>query len=379
MIKIASKIFSFLASLIPTKNIILFHSFPDIADNSYAMCRYLHSCGIDNKYSFVWLIAEYNKKDIFQKNLEKNGIKAILVKRLSFMGLWYYIRARYVFVTHGLFDAIHLRQFPDKVINLWHGMPLKLLGASEKRGIPCSSNSNYVVSTSHLYQKIMAEAFSISIEKVLITGQPRCDLLFEATDWFDSVNIKRNNYRKVGIWLPTYRKSILGDVRVDGDFNDHGVSFLDENELRKLDNYLVSNNLLLLVKIHPMDALQHVNFIDYTNLIFIKPKDFHSQLYPLLGACDFLLTDYSSVFIDYQILHRPMGFVMNDIESYKYSRGFYFDDIVKALPGPILSSFEMICEFIEHPTYVDSEIIYNDFNDNKSSKRIWDYLSSNTE
>lgn len=377
MKKILSGVFSFFASLIPTKKIILFHSFPDVADNSFAMCRYLHLKGVDKQYSFVWLLSEYDKRDVFDSTLKKEGIKARLIKRISFRGIWSYIRARYVFVSHGLFDNIHLKQHTDKVVNLWHGMPLKLLGASEERGIPSSTNSNYVISTSQLYKRIMAEAFAVDERFVIITGQPRCDLLFEPTDWFDSVGIDPSKYNSIGVWLPTYRKSIVGDIRVDGEYNDNGVSFLEEADMRRLDKFLVSENILLLLKIHPMDALQNASFDGFTNIILIRPQDFHSQLYPLLGACDFLLTDYSSVFIDYQILRKPIGFVMNDIESYKTNRGFYFDDLETALPGPILSNYDSLCGFIKSPFILTNEVDYNEYFDNKSSERICDFLNLN--
>ena len=374
MRKFISNVFSFIANLVPTMNIILFHSFPDVADNSFAMCRYLHLNGYDQKYSFVWLIEDVEKEDLLHKVLEKEGIKAQLIKRISFRGIWMFIRARYVFVSHGLFDAIKLKQHPDKNINLWHGMPLKLLGASEERGVPSSSNFDYVVSSSKFFQNIMAEAFAATKDKVLITGQPRCDLLFEPTDWFDSVGIYPAQYKSVGIWLPTYRKSIIGDIRVDGDYNDRGVSFLGEAELLKLDSFLREVNVLLLLKIHPMDALQNASFDDFTNIVLIKPQEFHFQLYPLLGSCDFMLTDYSSVFIDYQILRRPMGFVMDDIDSYKSTRGFYFEDIEQALPGPILSNLEELCSFIQSPSYIENDINFNDYFDNQSSKRICEFL-----
>lgn len=370
MIKIVSKVFSFFANLVPTTNIILFHSFPDVADNSYAMCRYLHTQGMDKKYRFVWLIDKYEEIDICKNILAEVGIKSLLVKRVSLRGIWFFVRARYIIVTHGLFDAIHLKQHPDKIINLWHGMPLKLLGASEERGLPSSTNFNYVISTSTLYQNIMAEAFATTKDRVLVTGQPRCDLLFEPTDWFESAGLNPSQYDKVGIWLPTYRKSIVGDIRIDGEYNDHGVSFLEEADMRRLDIFLASENILLLLKIHPMDALQNSSFDGFKNIVLIRPQEFHSQLYPLLGACDFMLTDYSSVFIDYQILRKPIGFVMNDIESYKNSRGFYFKDLENALPGPILSDYNLLCSFLKNPICIHNEVNYNDFFDNQSARRV---------
>lgn len=369
MYKVVSKIFSFFASLVPTTNVILFHSFPDVSDNSYAMFRYLHFRGVDKSFSFVWLVDDVKQQSL-KEIFEKEGIQALLIKRKSVRGIWMFIRARYVFMTHGLFDEIHLHQHKDKIINLWHGMPLKRLGASEDRGIPCSTNFDYIVASSLLYQKIMAEAFAMTADRVLVTGQPRCDLLFEQSDWFELNGINRFKYSRIGIWLPTYRKSIIGDIRVDGEYNEHGVSFLDEKDMKNLDMFLQKENVLLLVKIHPMDALQNLSFDDFNNLFFIKPQRFKSQLYPLLGSCDFLLTDYSSVFIDYQILHRPIGFVMNDIETYKNSRGFYFEDIENVLPGPILNTYQALVEFLISTPLIKSKIPFNKYSDAKSCERI---------
>ena len=65
-----------------------------------------------------------------------------------------------------------------------------------------------------------------------------------------------------------------------------------------------------------------------------------------------------------------MGFVMNDVEEYKESRGFYIDNLANSLPGPILSSVDQIVEFVKNPYVVENEVSYNDFFDNKSSERI---------
>ena len=158
MNKVIGKIISFLGNMVPTTNLILFHSFPDIADNTYAMCIYLHEQGVDQKFRFVWLIDDVKSIVLYNNVLEKNGVKAQLVKRISVKGIWFFIRARYVFVSHGLFDSIVLKQHPDKIINLWHGMPLKLLGASEKRGIPSSSMSYHRVDYSRkLWQRLLRQ------------------------------------------------------------------------------------------------------------------------------------------------------------------------------------------------------------------------------
>lgn len=370
MRSILRKISSLIGSQIPTTNIIAFCSFPDYSDNAWAFYRYLYSKEVGKKYKFVWLIIDKTAIESVRDMMIKDNLVSKVIYRKSIRGIWTFIRARYVFTTHGLFDFLSLKQHPDKNINLWHGMPLKLLGASEAGKKSSSTNSDYTIATSRLYQTIMSEALDKDLDHVLISGQPRNDLLFEETEWFKINKINRERYSKIGIWMPTYRRSIKGELRIDGSYTEDGISFLGLTKLREFDKFLSKQGVLLLVKIHPMDALQKADMGKYDNIIFIMPQDFHLQLYPLIGSCDFLLTDYSSVFIDYQILKKPIGFVMNDLDAYKNSRGFYFDNLVESLPGPILSDYYSLCDFIQKPYFKECDINFNDFYDNKSSERI---------
>ena len=374
MNKIVSKVLSSIASLVPTTKMICFSSFPDYTDNAYGIYHYFLKRELNKQFRLVWVVAEKGRLTEIQNKLKKDAEGISVVYKYSINGIWTYIRSRYVFETHGMFSALKLKQHDDKHIALWHGMPLKKIGASI--GQTDCKNCNYLIATSKTYQKIMAEAFAKPLEKVLVTGQPRCDLMFEETDWFKTVGIDKSNYQSVGMWMPTFRKSIVGDIREEGNYNDHAVSFLEEKDMRSLDAVLKEMNILLLLKIHPMDALQNSSFDSFSNIFLIKPQDFHSQLYPLLGACDFLLTDYSSVFIDYLILQRPIGFVMNDIDNYKNSRGFYFNDLIKILPGPVLQDFDSLCEFIKAPFLVRNEIDFNANFDNRSSERIWEIIGN---
>ena len=220
----------------------------------------------------------------------------------------------------------------------------------------------------------MAEAFGISKEKVLVVGQPRCDLLFEKTDFFNKHNLKTSDYYRIGIWLPTYRSSIVGDIRKDGEYTEGSISFIKEDDLKKLNVELAKISNLLIIKLHPMDVLQKYPFHHYSNIIILKQKDLDVQLYPLIGNCDYLLTDYSSVLFDFDVLKKPMAFVMNDQDRYSRSRGFVFENIGDALPGPILSTYEELLAFIKRPYYTESKVLFNKFCDGNSSKRLYEHL-----
>ncbi len=356
---------SLISRLIPrSKDILVFSSFPDHTDNAYAMYRYLTESRKE-KYRCIWLHSdrETAKKFPHEEGYYKYSAKAF----------YYYARARYVFCTHGIYDFLKFRR-RGKIVNLWHGMPLKTIGCMDPTtGGTNPSKADYLISTSSFFREIMHRSFEdVPIENVLLTGQPRNDLMFQETDFFRNRGIDRHSYRSIGLWLPTYRRSIIGDIRNDGVFNGDGISFLSMDELHKLDAELQKSASLLIVKLHPMDALQQVDFGSFSNLLIIKPQEFTEQLYPLLGACDYLLTDYSSVWVDYCILKRPIGFVMDDIDEYRSSRGFTIENLGEKLPGVIIDTYDKLIRFISTPSGFNDEYLplYNLHCDGNASQRV---------
>ena len=252
---------SIIHGLIPRSGrILVFSSFPDYTDNAYALYQYL-SEELKEKYECIWL---YSDKESLKRLPHVKGYY-----KYSIQAFYYFARARYVFCTHGIYDFLRMRR-RDKIVNLWHGMPLKTIGCMDPlTGGKNPARAHYLIATSPLFKEIMHKSFeNVDPDKVLLTGQPRNDLMFQETDFFSNRGIDRSAYTRIGIWLPTYRRSIIGDIRQDGLFNDNGISFLSMDDLAKLDAHLQHTSSLLIVKLHPMDALQQVNFSAFKNLWF---------------------------------------------------------------------------------------------------------------
>jgi CDP-glycerol glycerophosphotransferase (TagB/SpsB family) len=57
-------------------------------------------------------------------------------------------------------------------------------------------------------------------------------------------------------------------------------------------------------------------------------------LYGLLGASSGLVTDYSSVWVDYLLLDRPIAFLVNDRDS--YHRPLFPADVLDWVPGEVV-------------------------------------------
>ena len=148
--------------------------------------------------------------------------------------------------------------------------------------------------------------------------------------------------------MPTFRKSVVGDIRVDGEINND-KDFFKESSLIKINNLLENNNSICYVKLHPMDYRKVNSFKTYTNIRFIDNSSFIENginMYSIFNSIDILLTDFSSIYIDFLLLNRQIGFVFSDYEAFKNSRGFLFSDPIKYMPGEIITTLKKLELFL---------------------------------
>ena len=341
---------SLLDFLVPKKhNYYLFSSAPDVSDNVLSFFRYLYSEGKCNDKLIFWMLNDVKDaiyyQDFLQNLLEEKQIKVKFITRNSLTGLYYYLRSKFVFFSHGIYKGVIIPK-SHIVVNLWHGMPIKKIGLLDSSDQV--SNASLVTVTSKKYQKIFGKAFDMREDNVLITGQPRCDELFTSRVIADNVPFLMNRKKNI-VWMPTYRRSIKGDIRVDGKYVD-GFEVLNLQDLNKLDNYLEQHNYSFIIKLHPMDVLNNYEFDVYQNITIIKDidiSDCNITLYELLSCSDLLLTDYSSVYIDYLLTNKPVAFFMSDFDDYLNHRGFVFNNPVDIMPGKFISNYNELIFYLD--------------------------------
>ena len=344
-------IISFLDFLFPKKkDYYLFSSASDVSDNVLSFFRYLYLNGEWEDKLIIWMLDDIKTKKYYHNFianlLDRNSVDIKFVSRNSIRGLYYYLCSKFVFFSHGIYKGVII---PSNhiVVNLWHGMPLKNIGLLDNNNQV--SNSSLVPVTSKAYQQIFAEAFDMKKEDIVITGQPRCDELFTLRDIRNNLPFTANS-DKIIIWMPTYRESIRGDIRVDSESSD-GFQALTWQEIKDLDSYLVNHNYLLIIKLHLMDVLNNYSFEKYKNIRIFKDSDISDcniTLYELLSITDLLLTDYSSVYIDYLLTNKPFAFLMSDFENYLNTRGFIFNNPKSKMPGPFLSNYNDLIEYFDN-------------------------------
>lgn len=250
------------------------------------------------------------------------------------------LNAKYAFYTNGMtdfgkYDLCH----GAIVIALWHGMPLKkLLYATNnlhKRKknifrllqytvlkIYNKNRRDITIATSEIARELLVKCFEVKSHTVLITGQPRNDGLYSNTAIL-SLKQKLNHEAKdkFVLYMPTWR-----DIGNNEDFLLNILNNLTSDSV--FIDSLIKNNIMLYIKPHPRIT---VNIKSVRNILILESMpDFDTQ--NLIGAADVLITDYSSVFMDYSLLKRPTHFFLPDIDNYKKnSLGlfFAFEDIAE--------------------------------------------------
>ena len=256
-------------------------------------------------------------------------------------GMLFFFRAKHVFYTTG--------QIPVKpsknqiVIHIDHGTTAIKTGNL----LTNIHNGNdffftYYCAPSPEYVDVVKAEFNCGNENVIINSEPVTDIFFQPTESYEL-----GNYKKIGLWAPTFRQSdYLG---YDDSTEEALLPTLEREDYDELNMLLKEYNVKLIVKLHDMQDLSKYDNMIFSNLEIYSGVDFQKKgfnLYRLLKQTDFLLADYSSVFMQYLLLDRPIGFVIPDIEEYKEKRGFVFQNVLDYMPGQHITTKDGLFDFI---------------------------------
>lgn len=341
--------FNFLNRITPKNNRqIVFCGYPDFDDMLRGICY--QSC------DYNLIVLKNKKKTIVPKWLNDFDVK--IVEKHSYLGFFYLITSRYIIYTHGLFDGFSLLNSDKQlVVNVWHGMPLKNIAKLD--GAKNYPLAHKVISTSPLFKKIMSDAFDIPLSNSIVSGLPRNNILLYKINNNTIIN-KIKKYSKVYVWLPTYRASKEGDIRCDSNITS--IFGIEDIDVCRFNEKLIENNQVVFLKPHPMAIYDNIDG-KYSNINIINEEWLNlnnCSLYELLSLSNVLITDYSSVYIDYLLLKRPIIFSISDISEYSRRRGFTFNYEVNDFPGYIINNQEQLFDLLNKDlNYVDDISLYH--------------------
>lgn len=329
----------------------------DFTDNPRAFFDYLMKIGYNEKYQIIWLVSKPEKFH----NLKYKNVKFVTAENKygwnSCRAYYYAATAKYFFFSHNTQDLLDYGCKGRTIINLWHGCGYK--GAEQ--GVRANTNKSaptgfdYGLVPGPLFVETKSVAWNCPREKILPIGYPRYDWML-APSMDKAAALKKlfqweNPSGKAVIWLPTFRQSNLkgcreGEIRMPYQL----PAIQGMEEMKKLDAYLRGQNVLLIIKKHPLQTKwsQEGQFsnIRYVTEEMLEKADL--QLAELMGVCDGLISDYSSAAVDFMLLDRPIGYVLTDFKEYEEKRGFVFKDPLAYMPGEKIYDYQGLEAFLGH-------------------------------
>lgn len=233
-------------------------------------------------------------------------------------------------------------------LNTWHGTPLKAMGydvpdgAVDTRNIVRNFvNADYLLApnddTARMYLTGYRMA-NIFRGHLVAEGTPRVDCQFADEHQQEQI---RTRLAAHGLMVDATQKILLYAPTWKGDFyaptdDIAQLRWFVESVSAQLD----SDRDRLLLKVHQKVYERARN--DPALRGVLVPNNIPTN--DVLSVTDAVITDYSSIFIDFLVTGRPVLFYTPDLDDYAASRGLYLPP--EQWPGPVCREIEQLVRHI---------------------------------
>jgi CDP-glycerol glycerophosphotransferase (TagB/SpsB family) len=252
---------------------------------------------------------------------------------------WRALTAELTFFTHGMYTA-STPPANRLSVNLWHGDGPKLLRDTEL------VRSTVTVSGSALWSRYKQEVFDVDPDGLAVVGNPRVDQFAEVLPDNASAALGLRPGRLRVLWMPTYREARGPRARAWADAHQLTSSVSVLTFTRELADAADALGVDLVIKPHPLDVDSY-GALDVRVVTDAQLEEAGMSLYQVLGQCDALISDVSSVWVDFLALDRPVAFYIPDLDELQTRRGLNVDDLEGLLPGVRLRDPEDGVRFLD--------------------------------
>ena len=272
---------------------------------------------------------------------------------------------------------------------LWHGSGMKTVGKLKPRiqkqnsfikkvSDAVGQHPRYDILSMNSQVQVETRAHAFNYGKILINGQPRNDVLFvedsepylvgaDAATFHKAVEYKKQGYKLV-IYSPTHRH-----------LSDEYDAVKNTMDIKALNSFAEENKIIFIFKYHQKTRVEHEYDISAVDNIIEYNK--YKDVYPLFAHIDLMITDYSSIFVDYIVKGKPVVFFPFDYDHYVNTERPLQFDYETVTPGrkcfstPELTEEmkKILVDGIDEYSDARNEVLkkFYDIIDGNSSERIW--------
>lgn len=314
--------------LVTDEYLILFNSFggKKFDDSPKAIYLYMKNNKKYSNYKLVWSLDNPKLVADLDVNYVKNNSLKFFVTAL---------RAKYWITNSSMERGLKFKKKNTIYINTWHGSVIKKIDINKDKMSFNVTMPDYLYAQSQIDVDYFSEKWNYPKEHILLTGYPRNDDLCSVSK-NEIINIKKKLNipleKKVIIYAPTFR---------DYDFDKDGCYIAPPINLKKWKEKL-GDKYVLLFRAH-YEINKSLNIIENE---FVKDYSNYTCLNDLLKISDIMISDYSSVMIDFSILERPIFCYAYDYDKYQKERGTAYNLKTELPNGIVLREDDLLKEII---------------------------------
>jgi CDP-glycerol glycerophosphotransferase len=294
----------------------------------------------------VWSVEPASSREFREEFARHPRVRFVRPRTVAYAGAL--ARSEYL-VNNATFPPEFRKRDGQIYLNTWHGTPLKRMGYDMHGGAFESSNilrnlvaADVLLSQNPHMSRMYTESYRLAgilPGRILEAGYPRTDRQHLDPDqraagmrMLRDVGIEIEG-KKLVLYAPTWKGTDFGSPRDEAE-ELVGVA----GQLQRLlgDGHVVA------LKAHQAVA-KDMNLSGEPGLLI--PNGLPTNV--VLGLADVLVTDYSSIFVDFVGTGRPIIFHTPDSDDYARERGTYFD--ADELPGITTTTVAQLAEAILTP------------------------------
>ena len=342
------------------------------ADNCLIFARYLldSSLYIDKELVIVSTTPEnaqkeqeWCRKKYPDANVSFIPFNANIIKK-------HWIDSEFVFTSEAKFPIPKYGKSQHYIVLGYYSVALKNDyfeegGARLGKRVKLASPADIISSSSLIHAQIHGSAHTQPLKKYLPIGITRADALLckedlsFVKDYFRQLCMDYT-FSRILLYVPTYR-----DYETDEDKAKRSILGFEVDKQR-LEEFLKKNELLIVCKLHPAQNAGVVDSELPRGIVNFRGAE-NFGLIELMKVSDMMMTDYTSAYVDYLLLDKPVIFNLYDLEKYEETRGLAFHPIERICAGNIIHNEDTFYKAV-------ASAIDNPYEYSKQRKEMVEYL-----
>lgn len=333
-------------------------------------------------FEHVWALADRNAAPDFVREFANDERVSFVRYRSS--GYYKALATSQYLVNNATFPAEFSKRAGQVYLNTWHGTPLKQMGFDMPGGALDSANTlrnflaaDFLLAANDFMADVMYEdAYrlrNIYTGRIITEGYPRIDRqrLERAEAGTVRAALERAGAelrdRAIVLYAPTWHGETFSRPEDDIDQLITDVRALQ----RELGPHYV-----VLLKTHQIVHSFAASRPELQRIL--APNWLPTNV--ILGVCEGVITDYSSIFFDFLATGKPIVFYTPDASGYDESRGTYFAP--DELPGPVVddaaiagrSMYALLRGGTPSPRYAEWQRRFTSHEDGHATQRVIDVV-----